>query len=137
MQGFWQTGIALPVFDGTRRRLGVLEDSPRTPSLLRAWLEERGEFTVTDHAQTIADAVAWLDEEELDAAVVDWFLPEGDGWALAQALKDARPELPVFIYTVDKAPIASHDGVAWLDELPLSQWPAAMVAALPTPGASD
>ncbi len=123
MPRFWHAGIAAPALVDRPMRIGVLEDSPTTHTLLRAWLEERGGFIVTDQTHSIQEAVRWMDSEDLDAVLVDWHLPHGDGWALAQALKDARPGVQVFIYTSEKEPTLRPHGVHWLDKVALARWP--------------
>ena len=55
--------------------------------------------------------------------LIDWHLPEGDGWQLAKTLKEARPQLHVFIYTGDKPPLFMPSGLYWFDKIQLQDWP--------------
>jgi two-component system chemotaxis sensor kinase CheA len=82
-----------------RKRLLVVDDSVTTRSLEASILEAAG-YEVTACADGVA---AWqlLQEREFDLVVSDIDMPRMDGFALTEAVRDARkrPNLPVVLVT--------------------------------------
>ena len=71
----------------------VVEDEPKTGDYLRQGLEEAG-FTV-DLARDGDTGQALGLEEAYDLMVLDVMLPGRDGWAILQAVRRVKPEVPV------------------------------------------
>lgn len=76
------------------RRVLVVDDNDSLTEWMRLALTARG-FTVSK-ASTCAEGEA-LAHEGIDAAVLDYLLPDGDGVALGSALKARQPELAVIV----------------------------------------
>jgi DNA-binding response OmpR family regulator len=72
--------------DSTRPLVLVVDDDPDTRELYRIALDMGG-YRAVD-AASIADAVRLSRPEPPAVAVGDWRLPDGDGFALANALGD-------------------------------------------------
>lgn len=71
----------------------VVEDEPKAGDYLRQGLEEAG-FTV-DLARDGDTGQALGLEEAYDLMVLDVMLPGRDGWAILQAVRRVKPEVPV------------------------------------------
>src|SRR5580700_1116665 len=91
-------------------RLLVVEDEPRMTEILRQALE-RAEFTV-DAVGSCGDASAALSVTPYDAAVLDLGLPDGDGVALLQQVRQSGNQIPILVLT---ARDAVEDRVGGLD----------------------
>jgi signal transduction histidine kinase/CheY-like chemotaxis protein len=81
------------------RRVLIVEDHALSRSVLVQLAERWGLTTRT--AETAAEALAWLERETFDAAVLDRDLAEVDGVALARAMRErpASRELPLVLLT--------------------------------------
>lgn len=94
---FVSTPASAPVVAAGRdvvRRVLVVDDNDSLTEWMRLALTARG-FTVSK-ASTCAEGEA-LAHEGIDAAVLDYLLPDGDGVALGSALKARQPELAVIV----------------------------------------
>jgi len=77
-------------------RVLVIEDDRKLGPLLVRVLESNGYTAVL--GQTVAEARACR-SEEVDLAVVDWMLPDGDGLEVCQELRRADFEGPIMMLT--------------------------------------
>ena len=75
----------------------LVEDEPNTRLSVRRYLETTG-FEVTD-VEHCAGAVAAVQEDVFDVALVDFKLSDGDGLSLLPRLREAASEMPVVILT--------------------------------------
>ncbi|MCR5881308.1 response regulator transcription factor [Phenylobacterium sp. J367] len=78
-------------------RLLVIEDEPRMRELIAGGLERAG--FVVDTVPTLGDAEATLRATPYDAAVLDLGLPDGDGLALLETLRQRPKRPPVLVLT--------------------------------------
>lgn len=81
-------------------RVLVVDDQHQLRVLVRRFfaLEERA-IEVVGEAATAAEAVAVAGGVTADVAVVDANLPDGDGIALARALRELQPGLRTVLFT--------------------------------------
>lgn len=76
----------------------LVEDDKDHAELERRALEERGDWTV-HHVPSMNDALDLADEVDLELAVIDHRLPDGDGLTLLKRLRARDPTLPVLYVT--------------------------------------
>lgn len=95
-----------------KARVLVIEDNPLVREVLRLELAE-----AAYDVQTVADGpsgIAVAREDPPDVVVLDFRMPGMDGTQVLRALKELRPDLPVFFYTVygdfAKPALAEADG---------------------------
>ena len=81
----------------------IVDDAALFRDVARELLERRG-YEVVGEAGTAAAAIEMAERLAPDAALVDIRLPDGDGFALAAALVDARPGLAVLLTSADRVP---------------------------------
>jgi CheY-like chemotaxis protein len=74
----------------------IADDSAVARRVLARALADAG-FAVVE-AGSVAEAAA-VDADALDAAVLDLELEDGDGVAIAEALRRARPDLPLAFFS--------------------------------------
>jgi len=76
----------------TMTRIYLIEDNPLIATTLTDGLQEFSECDVIGTATTSDGAIDWLkaNPDEWDATVIDIFLAEGNGLAVAQYLKDNK-----------------------------------------------
>lgn len=84
---------AQAVSGGLRPRILVVEDDPQLGEILGVFLRFGGRFDV-DLARSGAQAVAAARARAPDLALLDLELPDTDGAALLQTLREAIPHLP-------------------------------------------
>ncbi len=70
-------------------------------------LEKNGYETIT--AQSVAEALGELDThgDEIELAIVDFSLPDGEGWKVCEELWSSRPRTKVLVssgYPIDETP---------------------------------
>ena len=75
----------------------VIDDEPRLSGQLRLLLEAQG-YTVTT-AVGGAAGIATLQATEVDAVLTDVTMPEVDGYAVLQWVREYRPDTPVIVMT--------------------------------------
>jgi DNA-binding NtrC family response regulator len=75
----------------------IVDDEEAIRFAIGRYFERRG--LVTAPAETLADARRIVAERAIDAAVVDWSLPDGDGLTLLRELKATDSNLPVVMLT--------------------------------------
>jgi DNA-binding NarL/FixJ family response regulator len=89
--------------DGLPGLVLIVDDAALFRDVARELLERRG-YKVVGEAGTAAAAIEMAERLAPDAALVDIRLPDGDGFALAAALVDARPGLAVLLTSADRVP---------------------------------
>ena len=87
----------------------VADDNRGFAELLRATLEEAGFDVVT--ASTGLAAVACVEQNEVDAAVLDVLMPGISGDAVAERLRQLVPGLPVLLMTGADGDFAAGSGL--------------------------
>jgi CheY-like chemotaxis protein len=87
----------------------VADDNRGFAELLRATLEEAGYEVVT--ASTGLAAVACVEQNEVDAAVLDVLMPGISGDAVAARLRQLVPGLPVILMTGAEGDYAVGSGL--------------------------
>ena len=87
----------------------VADDNRGFAVLLRATLEEAGDEVVT--ASTGLAAVACVEQNEVDAAVLDVLMPGISGDAVAARLRQLVPGLPVILMTGAEGDYAVGSGL--------------------------
>jgi two-component system, sensor histidine kinase and response regulator len=80
-------------------RILVVEDNPPDAAMIRAMLDP-GEFEVVV-ANRIDEAIASIEKQRFDAALLDLSLPDVHGIEALHRLQDASPSLPVVIVSGD------------------------------------
>lgn len=78
-------------------RVLVADDSRHFAEMLRATLEDAGYEVVTAYSGLAA--VAAVERQEIDVAVLDVLMPGISGDAIAERLRQIRPTLPVLLMT--------------------------------------
>lgn len=79
------------------KKILVADDEPQLLEMVRSILEEDG-FTNIETASTVSEALSKAKEYEPDIAVLDIMLPDGDGFALLQKLREFT-QIPVLFLT--------------------------------------
>jgi signal transduction histidine kinase/CheY-like chemotaxis protein len=82
-------------YDGPVRTLLVVDDVAENRNFLQDLLTSMG-FDVL-LAAGVRDALAQARDVRVDAAIVDQYLQDGDGWQVLDALKAADPDRPVIL----------------------------------------
>ncbi len=80
---------------GSRTTVLLVDDDPLLLQSLAGGLEELGFSALPARSAEAALAAAEREDARLDAAVLDVRMPGTDGIALAERLRDRRPELPI------------------------------------------
>ena len=75
----------------------VVDDEPMVATMLGIFLESSGHKVTT--ALTAARALAAIEENDFDLAVVDLTLPEMDGWEVCRRINLLRPNVAVIVAT--------------------------------------
>jgi two-component system OmpR family response regulator len=87
----------------------VADDSRPFAEMLRASLEDAGFEVVTAYSGLAA--VAAMENNDIDVAVLDVLMPGISGDAVAQRLRQVDPDLPVLLMTGADTAFASGAGV--------------------------
>ena len=80
-------------------RVFLVDDHEIVRDGLRALIDSCEDLEVVGEASTVADALTRLDSARPDVAVVDLFLPDGDGVQVCREARTRRPELHCLILT--------------------------------------
>lgn len=80
-------------------RILVIEDEPKTGAYLKKGLQESG-YSV-DVAADGADGLSLAKDEPYDVIILDVMLPTMDGWAVLEALREARSTPVLFLTARD------------------------------------
>lgn len=91
-------------------RLLVVDDSPEFLSLVRAMLEAHPDMTVVAEASSAEAALDLVARADVNAAVIDLYLPRRNGWWVAQRVLRVDPHLPVILMSATWE--QSYDGLA-------------------------
>ncbi|MFA4877664.1 MAG: PAS domain S-box protein [Methanoregula sp.] len=75
-----------------------IDDEPALLEIGRMFLENTGEFRVTT-VESGAGALSHLAENETDAIISDYQMPEMDGIELLKAVRKTRPDTPFILFT--------------------------------------
>ncbi len=87
--------------EGRRLRLLLIEDNPGDAGLVRAFLAAVGAGVELEWAQSLADGVKLLDDRgaQVDAILLDLSLPDSQGFASFESVRDLAPLVPLIILT--------------------------------------
>lgn len=86
----------------------VAEDDKNTRLLMKAVLESaRYEVSTAVDGE---DALAVLDREHIDLAVVDVMMPKMDGYEFTRTLRDSNNNLPILMVSSNQLPTDKHKG---------------------------
>lgn len=78
------------------RRVLVVEDDPQVMDFVSGQLEALG--CIRRRAETLSEAMAFLDQDTFDLVLTDIALPKGvGGLDLAQWVRSVRPQTPVLL----------------------------------------
>ena len=86
------------------RRVLLVEDHAAFRGALITMLNMQPDLEVGGQAGSLAEARAAAALKEIDVAVVDVFLPDGNGVELVRELRHADPGLPIVILTAGMDP---------------------------------
>jgi DNA-binding NarL/FixJ family response regulator len=99
----------------------IVEDSPLFRQLLVTALREFPELEISAAVESVAEARSFLNENNVDVAVLDIDLPDGNGISLAVSLRRQYPTMGVlllsdgnFISTIKLLPIEDQRGISYL-----------------------
>ena len=81
----------------------LVDDDDVFRKYLRALFERDGGFDACVEARNCDEALAKIGRSSLNVAVVNSSLPDMSGFELAQKLRTAIPELPIFIMTTENS----------------------------------
>jgi DNA-binding response OmpR family regulator len=87
----------------------LLEDDLETALALCGGLAERGYELA--HAESCPAALALLDRQRFDAAILDLMVPDGSGYDVLRRLREERDGVPVLILTARDAVEERVDGL--------------------------
>ena len=80
----------------------VIEDEKHTRLLLKTILEDAG-YSVYE-AENGVDAMALMERQHIDLAVVDIMMPKMDGYTFTQILRDNQSNIPILIISAKHSP---------------------------------
>jgi DNA-binding NarL/FixJ family response regulator len=80
-------------------RVVIAEDHPMFREGLRAWLSSRSEIEVVEAVAGGNAAVAAVQGRDIDVAVLDLAMPDGDGWAATAQIRAVAPGTRVLVLT--------------------------------------
>lgn len=79
------------------KKLLYVDDDPDDRDICKRVLEKAGYQVVV--AGSAPAAVQAISVQPIDCAILDYRMPRLDGIAVAQALKQVRPDLPICLFT--------------------------------------
>ena len=86
----------------------VVDDDKNIRKLLQAVLESENYTVSTAHDG--AEALAVLDRAYIDLVVLDVMMPNMDGYAFTETLRQSRNELPILMISAKQLPADRHRG---------------------------
>jgi len=81
-------------------RLIIIEDHQIIREGLVTILNSADDFDIKGHWSTAEEAMSFLEQEEVDVALVDYFLPGMDGLSFTVRMKELIPNLKVIMLTL-------------------------------------
>lgn len=84
-------------------RVALVDDHPVVLAGISALLQSAPDVSVVGVATTGSEALAIIEEQEPDLAVIDISLPDMSGVALAQKIAETRPQVRVITLTVHES----------------------------------
>jgi DNA-binding NarL/FixJ family response regulator len=87
-----------------RRRILVVEDSEDWQNLLAMMIRKVPPLEYAGSAPSAQEAIALFSQVQPDLLILDWHLRDGDGLAVLQLAKRARPACTVVIFTMSNSP---------------------------------
>ncbi|MFC7196443.1 response regulator [Halosimplex aquaticum] len=76
-----------------------VDDEPDLVDLVATFLEREDERLTVETTSTVADAVARLDEADIDCVVSDYEMPGRNGLDFLETVRTDRPDLPFILFT--------------------------------------
>ncbi|WP_436927612.1 response regulator [Halosimplex amylolyticum] len=76
-----------------------VDDDPDLVELVATVLEREDERLTVETASTVADAIARLDEMEIDCIISDYEMPGRNGLEFLETVRTDRPDLPFILFT--------------------------------------
>jgi signal transduction histidine kinase/DNA-binding NarL/FixJ family response regulator len=98
-------------YEGSVRTLLVVDDVPENRVFLQDLLTGMGFDCLL--AEGVSRALRLAEEHRLDAAIVDQYLGDGDGWEILAGLKSSCPALPVILLSATPADPSRRQSSAW------------------------
>lgn len=89
-------------------RILVVDDDKNTRLLLKAVLESSN-YTVSTATDGI-EALAVMDKEHIDLAIIDVMMPNMDGYELTKSLREGQNNLPILMISAKQLPADKHKG---------------------------
>ncbi len=86
----------------------VVDDDKNTRRLLKAVLES--EMYTVHTAENGEDALAVMDREHIDLAVLDVMMPKMDGYEFTKLLRENQNNLPILMISARQLPSDKHKG---------------------------
>ena len=86
----------------------VVDDDKNTRRLLKAVLES--EMYTVHTAENGEDALAVMDREHIDLAVLDVMMPKMDGYEFTKLLRENQNNLPILMISARQLPRDKHKG---------------------------
>ena len=102
----------------------VADDNREFAELVRALLEDAGHTVITAYSGLAA--IALVEQHPVDCAVLDVLIPQISGDAVAERLRQLRPQLPIALMT------GNGDAFASTSNLPVLHKPFAREVLLET-----
>jgi PAS domain S-box-containing protein len=84
--------------DGSIRVL-VVDDDPALAALVAEYVPREDERLVVETATSAREGLDRLDGDDVDCIVSDYDMPETDGLAFLEAVRETRPDLPFILFT--------------------------------------
>src|SRR5690606_35171591 len=97
----------------------ILDDETDFCTLLKMYFDKKGFTTFT--ATSLVEGLNIIDKEEPDIVFIDNFLPDGEGWETAKAIKYKHPDIQINLMSAkDKSfnYLENHEECIW--EKPIS-----------------
>jgi PAS domain S-box-containing protein len=77
----------------------IIEDHPEQAHLMELILQRHGQPFAAHIIHDPEEGLAWLEQQPVDAVVLDYSLPKMSGLEVLQHIKESRPGLPVIMVT--------------------------------------
>lgn len=89
------------------KRFIIIDDSAFTRSVHKNLLAQAGYDSV--EADGPSGALAVLESESVDGALIDLLMPDGDGVELIGKLRERHPSLPIIVCSADQQRVRQED----------------------------